>query len=175
MEILIVGGILVALMVYASTRIKKIAAQAYEREVVETEDFRLIKPEGFISPVNENSKFAFEARSKDLGDDESRDTPQAKMELSVFTDSNFEIVCENARKSAGKILAEDKIVNLAERNLCQLESEKSENDIAFYIFHKIVENPSRQKTYDLKISVLQDFREKYEEKINEVLSSFAVK
>src|SRR5215218_5042830 len=71
MEILILGVILVALMAYVSTRIKKSAARAFEREVIETGDFRLVKPEGFLSPVSENSEYAFEAYSKDFGEDDA--------------------------------------------------------------------------------------------------------
>jgi hypothetical protein len=69
MEIWIVGGIIVALMIYASTKIKKAAASAYEREVIEAEDFAIVKPEGFISLVD--SAFAFEAQSKEFGESEA--------------------------------------------------------------------------------------------------------
>src|SRR5687767_8261126 len=48
MELLIPGLILVALMVYASTRIKRTAAAAFDRETVDTEDFIIQKPEGFL-------------------------------------------------------------------------------------------------------------------------------
>jgi hypothetical protein len=159
-------------MVYASTKIKRIAAEAYEREVVATEEFNLVKPEGFIIPTGDDSQFAFKARSKDFGEDEAPDTPQVLVGLSVYADANFETICENARKTATEILSEDLIDNLPERKIYQVEFEKNVNEIPFYVFHKIVENSARQKVYDLKISVLRDFREKHEEQIGEILSSF---
>ena len=52
MEILIPGLILVGLMVWVSTRIKRNAAKAFEREEIETAEFSLTKPEGFLAPVD---------------------------------------------------------------------------------------------------------------------------
>ncbi len=66
MEILIVGSIIVALMVWASTRIKRDAAAAYNEEVIEADGFKLTKPEGFIHLLNDDSGLAFRANSKDL-------------------------------------------------------------------------------------------------------------
>lgn len=65
MELLIPGLILVALMVYASTRIKKIAASAFDQETIETEDFIIQKPEGFLHNLNGDPKYIFEAYSKE--------------------------------------------------------------------------------------------------------------
>mgnify|MGYP007097599700 CR=1 FL=1 len=48
MELLIPGLILVALMVWASTKIKRSAAQAYAAESIETEYFAIEKPDGLI-------------------------------------------------------------------------------------------------------------------------------
>lgn len=175
MEILIVGILLVALMVYVSTRIKKSAARAYEREKVETEEFKLIKPENFIIPLNENSKFAFQARAKDFGENEASNTPQAKIELNVFTNSNFQNVCKDKKKSADKILSEQQSEDLSKQKICRFETEKTEDEIAFSSFHKIVEDKKRNKVYDLNVSVVKDFLDSYKEKVSEVLESFVVK
>ena len=78
MEIFIVGVMVVALMVYVSTRIKKSAAQAYEPETIDAEDFTINKPAGFINPVNDDSAFVFEAFTKDFGTDEAKDFRQAR-------------------------------------------------------------------------------------------------
>jgi hypothetical protein len=92
MEILIVGVIFVALMVYVSTKIKKSAASAFEQELIEKEDFKLIKPEGFISPIDENSDFAFEAYTKEFGKNEADEFRQAQANLLVISDSSYEAV-----------------------------------------------------------------------------------
>lgn len=67
MELLIPGLILVALMIYASTRIKRSAARAFEAETIETDDFVIEKPEGFLNVIGGDPKFAFEAYSKEYG------------------------------------------------------------------------------------------------------------
>jgi hypothetical protein len=51
MEILIAGVILVAFMAYASTRIKRSAAKAFEAETVETDQFVIQKPDGFLNVI----------------------------------------------------------------------------------------------------------------------------
>jgi len=63
--ILIPGLILVALMVYVSTRIKKTAAAAFDAETIETDEFIIQKPEGFLHKLNGDPKYVFEAYSKE--------------------------------------------------------------------------------------------------------------
>src|SRR5687768_9390305 len=98
MEIFIIGGAIVALMVYVSTRIKKSAAAAYDREIIETEEFRIVKPKGFMHPLRENSEFAFEAFSEDYGDGELRNFWQSNAELLVHSNKKFKDVCAEAKK-----------------------------------------------------------------------------
>ncbi len=152
MEILILGGILVAAMVYVSTKIKRSAARAFERETIETDKFSIVKPEGFISPINENSEYAFEAYSKDFGtSDETEKLRQAQAVLKII--DNFET---NEKPFTG-------------------ESETLENGVAVQMFHKILENENSSKIYKLEISVLKEYREAYLAKINEMLDSFSLK
>ncbi len=147
MEIFIFGVILVALMVYVSTKIKKVAAAAFERETIEAEDFTLSKPKGFIHPLNENSAFAFEAYTKDFGTDEAKDFRQARAKLRVISALSFDAVCKHAKQSADVI--------------------KSKN---------FSENASQgQRIFLLEISVLQEHRIKFADEIAEMIESFAVK
>jgi hypothetical protein len=67
MELLIPGLILVGLMVYASTRIKRNAAQAFEQETIETAEYTLTKPAGMLQVINGDPGLAFEAYSKEIG------------------------------------------------------------------------------------------------------------
>ena len=174
MEILIVGIVLVALMVYTSTRIKKSAARAFEREIIDTDEYRLIKPEGFLSPVDENSEFIFKAHSKNFGENEAREIHQAKVDLKMFSNADFDSVCDSIKQSADKVLSENISTEAShEQKICLLEIEQTENEMPFYVFHKIVENEQKQKIYDLKVLVLKDFREQYEEQVGEILSSFS--
>ncbi len=172
MEILIFGVILVALMVFVSTKIKKSAAQAFEQETIETEDFRIIKPEGFINPINEDSAFAFEAYTKELGENDAKNFRQAQANLRIITDSDFEAVCENAKTSADKILSESAFEN---PRVYLFESERIEKDVGIISSWKIVENIQKRKIYELQISVLEAYREVYAAGTNEMINSFIVK
>src|ERR1044072_6257842 len=89
MEILIIGIVVVALMAYVSTKIKKSAARAFEPETIETDEFIIVKPEGFINPINDESAFAFEAYSKEFGTGDAKNLRQAEMFVSVFSKQDF--------------------------------------------------------------------------------------
>lgn len=179
MEILIIGGIVVLIMVIISTQIKKSAAQAFDREIIETEDFIIVKPEGFINPLRETSEYAFEAYSKDFGEKTERNVWRAQAYLSVLTDSDFAAACESAKQKTGKILSEQTLKNSADdEKICLIESEKTDeedDEIDFYEFRKIVESRRQQKVYELRIAVLKAFREAYSEKINEMQNGFRLK
>src|SRR5205085_2158799 len=108
MEILIVGVILVALMVYASTRIKKSAARAFESETIDADEFYIEKPEGFINPLrDESAEYAFEAYSKDFGTGDAENVYQAQAFITVSSDKNFAQICGETRKNARKVLSEE--------------------------------------------------------------------
>ncbi len=175
MEILIVGVLLVAFMVFVSTKIKKSAASAFERETIEKEDFRLVKPEGFINPINENSRFAFEAYTKEFGKNDAGELRQAQANLVVVSDSSFEAVIENIRKTGGKVFSIKLLENTPEeQKICLIESEKIEKDVIVKVFHKIIESNQNQKIYELKVSVLDAYLEEYKTGINDMLESFVV-
>ncbi len=176
MEILIIGGVLVLIMVIVSTQIKKSAAQAFESEVIETENFRIVKPDGFIHPIRDKSAFVFEAFTKDFGEKGERNIWKAQAYLTVSDGLNFASECKKAKSKTGRILSE-KIVKDAPvaGKICLLESEKTENDIAFTEFHKIIESRKQRKTYDLRITVLQSFRAELIGKVDELISSFQLK
>jgi hypothetical protein len=176
MEILIVGVLVVALMVYVSTKIKKSAASAFEPEIIDNEIFRIVKPEGFINPINEDSKFAFEAYTKEFGKNDADELRQATAGVMAISDSTFEAVIENTRKASIKFTSEKLSDNpLQEQRICLLESEKIEKGIAVKTFHKIIESIKHRKIYHLQISVLDAYEETYANRTNEMLESFVVK
>lgn len=164
-----------AVMVYVSTKIKKSAASAFERETIERTDFRLVKPAGFISPINEDSKIAFEAFTKDFGENDADEFRQARASLVVFSNSSFDAVIENTRKTADQILSEKFLRSTSEeQKICLIESEKIEKGVNVKNFYKIVESDQNRKIYELKVSVLDAYLEKYKIGINEMLESFVV-
>lgn len=174
MEIFIIGGALVALMVYVSTRIKNSAASAYERETIETEKFSIVKPENFINPVGEKTEFAFVAYSKDFGTGKAEESRQAQIVLRVYEQGDFAAVCRNAKHSDGKIISEE-TTKTGDEKICFLKSEKTENDVEIETFYKIIENKKRPEVYELKISILTEYKDNYSAAVGELLESFRVK
>jgi hypothetical protein len=176
MEIFIVGVVIVALMVYVSTRIKKSAAQAYEPETIDAEDFTINKPAGFINPVNDDSTFAFEAYTKDFGTGEAKDFRQARARLRVLANSSFDAICKNAKQTGGKIKSKNFSENAPQgQRTFLLETESAENDVPVFSSWKIVESRDRRKIYELQVSVLEDHKIKFADEIAEMIESFAVK
>lgn len=159
-------------MVYLSTRIKKSAAAAYEPEEVETDEFSITKPEGFLYPLNSNSGLPFEAYTKDFGEDEAKKIRHARAELTVHSGANLSKVIESAKDSAENFLAEE-TVKQSDRKGILLDTEETENGVGIAVFHKIVE--SGTQIYDLKISVLEEQKDVYLRKIEEMRNSFTVK
>lgn len=171
MELLIPGLILVALMVYLSTRIKRTAALAYEREVIETDDFSIVKPEGFLHPVKENPEFAFEAYSRECGHEDAGNIRQAAATVAVFEDSDFDEICDKARVS-GRIISEGSPV-IAGRRVFLLDAERETGGVMQEVFHKIVAKNGR--VYDLEITLLQEHKDAYLRSIEELRESFTLR
>lgn len=90
MELLIPGLILVALMVWASTRIKRNAAAAFDAELIETGEFSIAKPEGFLHVLNDDSGLAFRAYSKDFGTVGNRDVRRSTIEVEELRGTNVD-------------------------------------------------------------------------------------
>ena len=168
MEIFIVGIIVVALMVYASTKMKKFTASAFERETIETEDFSLIKPEGFLHVIGDESEFAFYAYSKEFGKVETEEEMrQAEIFIQTFVGKTLAEVCNGIKTGAEKVISFSDA-----KNVRLIETEETIKDVVVSEIYKIVED---EKIYQLKISVLKDFKDDYKEQIDEILRSFQVR
>jgi hypothetical protein len=169
---IIVIVIFITILLSISSRIRKAASRAFEREEIETDEFFLIKPDGLINPLNTKSKFAFEAYSKDFGKDDSEDIKQAQIFVSVFPAADFAEICDDTKKSAGEILSEELAEN---EKICLIKSEETLEYATAYNFYKIAGSDERKKVYVLKISVLKELVEEYQDRIDETLESFRLK
>lgn len=169
MEIFIVGVIIVALMAYVSTKIKKTAASAYEIEKIDTEEFSIIKPEGFITPVKDESEFAFEAYSRDYGIEDTDKFRQSEIKLRVYEHINLREIVEAAKKSAETIISE----NPAGKNEILLKTESFFDNIGFDKEYKIISKHG--KIYELEITSLQESKSDYTERIEETIANFVVR
>ncbi len=148
MEILILGIILVAIMAYLSTKIKAASQAAYEEEKIETDSFSLIKPKDFLHPYNENSKYAFEAYSREYGEGKASKINQAMIFVSIYED-----MIEKPDESS--------------------ESEQVENGLKFKVLRKVLQKGN--KTFELEVLVLMEHYQDYKEKVKQVMESFRIK
>jgi hypothetical protein len=163
-EILIVGSIIVALMIYTSTRIKRSAARAFDEELIDKDDFTLIKPEGFLHVLNDDSGRAFTAYSREFGKDEASDQRRAWIKLQKTVDSVQDV--RRAIKAAAESLAED-----VEAKVIEVERAEAGRPVnAFYKF------ASRGGTlYELQAVVLREHRDEFLRKIQRSFESFRLK
>ncbi len=174
MEILILGGILVALMVFVSTRIKKNSAKAFEREKIETEDYSIYKPEGFIMPVRFKSDFALEMYSKDKGEEKAGTINQAWATLKIFKKDNFAEICRRAKQTAAKIISEETARD-GGLNYFFMHGTGAEETVGKEIFYKIIEDTKSGAIYELQSSVLNDYLETHSSKVSAIMQSFTVR
>lgn len=171
MEILIPGLILVALMIYASTKIKKSAAQAYEEEFIDRDDFSITKPEGFLNPLNPDSPFPFEAYTKEYGNAPNERLRKASAELRMFKDANFDEVVEIVRNSTPNILSDTARSDGRRTQIIQTDEFTDNANVSAY--HKIVEGD--RNVYHLRAWTLPEHQDEYSGKIEKMLESFIVK
>ncbi len=168
MELLIPGLILVALMIYASTRIKKSAALAYEPETIETDDFVIDKPAGFLTVIGGDPGLAFESYSREFGQDEASEFRKATANISVFNagDPKFrskpvdEIVSDVSKKIGGQ-------------SYRVTEAKRSEKNVDFRVFRKSGEKNGR--IVRLEIVSLSETTDELLQDIESMLLSFELK
>ena len=152
MELLIPGLILVALMAYASTRIKRSAAQAFEAETVETDDFVIQKPEGFLNVINGDPQFAFQAYSKEFGADDDRNVRAATAKLRVLKSSSAADLVKQIRSSSTKVKNEVSEV-IGDGHYRVVEGERAESDTKYRVLYKLAERG--RTAYQLEVAVLE--------------------
>src|SRR5688572_5270267 len=168
MEILVPGLILVALMVYASTRIKKRAAEAFETERIETDDFTLQKPDGFLHVIGDTDH-AFSAYSKDFGGRDNSGDRRATIELDIIPDAKIETVCDSIKESAFRF----DLKKGSSPVECRIETSESATGADVSAFYKIVS--ARDAVYRLRFTSLPEHTEEFLRKIDETLDSLTVK
>lgn len=159
-------------MVYLSTRIKRSAAQAFEREEIETDEFSISKPDGFLHPLNTDSGLAFEAYTREFGEDDARKMRQAMAELEVHEGGSAVRIRADIKKAAGKVLSEQTIRE-GEREAYLIDTERLEKGVPVTTLYKI--SGAGSKVYEMRISVLDEFKESYLQKSEELRAGFRLK
>ena len=174
MEILIVGGILVVIMVIVSTQIKKSAAAAYKAESVETDKFRIEKPEGFLYPLREEPDFPFEAYSKTYGDKSTRNIWRARVRLRIADHEDANLVKDSVIASDEEILSEKVLDDLPTGEFGTIvRSKKIDDEVSYRVFRKII--VAGGQSYELRTTILEPYADEYTPQICEMMKSFVLK
>lgn len=159
-------------MVYASTKIKKNAAMAFEPENIETDEFSITKPEGFLHPLNDETELSFIAYSKEFGNDNAANIRQASAELQIFENADFDDICARTKMAVTRIVSED-VAKISDAKTCIFEAEQDENGTELFTIYKIT--AKNGKAYQLKISVLREYKDDYADRVGEMIQSFSLK
>lgn len=172
MELLIPGLILVALMVYASTRIKQSAARAFEAEVIEDPDFTLRKPEGFLHRINGVSSFAFEAYSKEFGPESADNVRAATAVVAVYDSTGIDEALEEEKVRLSSVNSAQRF-ELGGAQTASVEGELTRDGNTFVSSAKII--MKQGQALALRIEVLKELKDNFARKTEEMLSSFTTR
>jgi hypothetical protein len=169
MELLIPGLILVALMVWASTKIKRSAAKAFDAEHIEGDGFALDKPDGFLNRHYDSSEYLFDAYSKDFGTDTAGNVRAA----TAIVFSSDESLNEAASLEQSRLMNSDRSekFELDGAHCIILTGEEEREGHKFNVSEKLLECGGR--TIVLKAEVLQETPEDLTRKIEQLLLSFS--
>lgn len=172
MELLIPGLILVALMVWASTRIKRNAAAAFDAETVEANEFTIQKPEGFLHVLNDESGLAFRSYSKEFGKIGNKEVRQATIEIERHSGVELDNVIKEIEEAAESISSVETYIDGGER--AALVDSIEVADGGEYIVHrKLV---TRGATlWEGRCSVLSEHEEELSDKLEMALDSIRIK
>ncbi len=169
-DILIFGLILVALMVYASARIKKAAAEAYASETVETNDFRITKPEGFLSVISPADGLVFHAYSREFGEAEAAGIRRTEAAIRIIENASASDVAGNLKAAALKVIRESS--DESDQSIT-LEIVDEVNDVPVFRSYKLIENGSR--VVQLQIDTPVAYRDEFDIGVREFRDTFEVK
>jgi hypothetical protein len=171
MEFVIPGLILVALMVYASTKIKRRAAEAFEPENIESELFAIDKPDGFLNVLNLDPSLKLDIYSKEFGTDEASGFRAARLELRIYEKRTLAYATKALEESTKVTSKISEMIDGQKYNV--LEAESVEKGIGFREMYKLAEKGGR--VFELKLKTLEDADSDITAKAEQMLVSFEVK
>ena len=172
MELLIPGLILVALMVWASTKIKNKAAAAFEPETIETDEFVMRKPDGFLHVVNDDSGLAFRAYSKEYGKNELNGDRQATIELTIHRNSDLNNVSSSIEADKLRLADVHSYLGGGE-NAMQFVLDAADSEPRRVRHYKLVTHGTN--VFELCFSVLYHYRDEFTVAIDETFTNFQAK
>lgn len=172
-------AVFIGILLLISTRIRNAASVAFEPEAIDKKDFKIFKPEGYLTPIDEATDYPFEAFTREVGERKAGRLRKSTSKLEIYDGLQFEEIREQTRGNFSEILSETIYDGVPEgQEICLIESREPENDedsVSKLYFHKIIESKPNRKTYDLEIMVLEAHIEEFEERKNSLIESFQVK
>lgn len=172
MEILIPGIILVALMAWASTRIKRNAAAAFDIETVDGGEFLIVKPEGFLHVLNDDSAMAFRAYSKEFGKVGDRDVRRATIEIQRHTEREIDELKSELEGKAESISTFEPYIDAGERAAFMSSTEIVDGGEYFVSRKLVTRGPD---VWESRYSVLSEHQEELSETLETALDSIRIK
>lgn len=172
MEILVPGLVLVALMVWASTRIKRNAAAAFEAERIETDDLVVDKPEGFLHVLNDDSGLLFRAYSRDFGIGGDRDARQAVIEVERHRGTVLDKAVASVRDASETFEAEPVYLDGGEKAM-NAHSVRVRDGGEFETIHKFVTRGP--DVVEARAEVLAEHKDSHLRNMEEALEKLLVK
>ncbi|MBX3293504.1 MAG: hypothetical protein KF881_11520 [Acidobacteria bacterium] len=171
MELLIPGLILVALMVYASTRIKKTAAAAFEPETIETDEFYIEKPEGMLHVLNGDPAKEFESYSKEYGKGAQDNIRQIRAEIIKIKGKSLSSAAADAMRAVDSPSKTDEVID--GRKYSVVEGTSEEREVPLAVTYKLA--VSGDSLYQLKVTSAGELDADAEGRVVGLVSSFTVK
>jgi hypothetical protein len=170
MEILIAGIILVALMVWASTRIKRSAAAAFGAETIETPQFTIQKPDGWLSVIEPRDSHLFEAYTKDFGAAPNENVRLGNACVDVAEGTIDEIA---GREMSDGDVTDDIREVVADRHYRIVEMARTEDDLDRVEWLKFAD--AEGKVYTFRVKVLAETTAEFRRDIESMVDSFEIK
>ncbi|MEO0354824.1 MAG: hypothetical protein AAF268_08380 [Cyanobacteria bacterium P01_A01_bin.3] len=182
--ILVIAFIAITFLLKNQRNLKRLFASAPKpspAKRIETDEFSLMKPAGFScpSPSSASKLFALELYSdRRSGLIQIVDGHQVREEFSYawavvsVTPGNGLELCRNAaRNSSVQILEETEETTNDEQQLT-IVARKQSKLFSIESTHKVVFSPQLDKTYELRVSLLSDYKSEWIEPVGTILSSF---
>src|SRR5690606_23082952 len=167
----IIGLIIVALMAYTSTKIKKAAREAFETETVSGDGYSITKSEGYMVPAREdNSPIEFEIVSKEFGGGECSKRRRVSLTLSISSG-----VLAGVRKEFRRQLTEiteDELVKDSQKTTLALTGGRELESCPVRIFRRGFDRGGKIYRFEA-VATLEDIEDN-EENIKAMLDSILI-
>ena len=170
MELLIPGLILVALMAYASTRLKKATARALEPEDVVSDEFSIAKPAGFINVVTPDDDLLFQAYTKEYADS-APNTRKAAATIRAIENVNLGQVVQELKQSSGFVSSKPE--SDAAGSPVTVRVDRVEDGVTFHRTIKLIQKDDR--VYRLQFDVPEGEQDEFLVAGREMIESFELK